>query len=248
MPPIRRLTNLFHSNGFIRNYNDQTQLELGELSSLDDLRTETPYVREQMTKIYQFWIGQAGFDGFRIDTVKHVEMGFWEEWSPAIRAFATARDKPNFFMFGEVPHRSDAKCGSYTGTMGEGRNGPFKLDSVLDYTLYFKINSVFAEATGGTKQIAEHYRAVSANYDPAAQKQLVTFLDNHDQPRFLSLKSATIEKLKVARAFLSFPARRPLVCITELSRRLTAPKTRGTAKTCSPDSSSGGRPWEIILI
>ena len=25
-----------------------------------------------------------------------------------------------------------------------------------------------------------------ANYDPAAQKQLVTFLDNHDQPRFLS--------------------------------------------------------------
>ncbi len=42
------LTNLFHNNGFIRDYNDPTQVELGELSGLDDFRTETPYVRTQM--------------------------------------------------------------------------------------------------------------------------------------------------------------------------------------------------------
>jgi glycosidase len=193
------LTNLFHNNGLIQDYNDPAQLELGELSGLDDFRTETAYVRTQMTKIYEYWIEQAGFDGFRIDTVKHVEMGFWQEWCPAVRAFAAAHGKPDFFMFGEVPHRSDAKCGSYTGTMG---GGPFKLDSVLDYTLYFKINPVFAGATGGTKHLAEHDSAVAANYDPAAQNQLVTFLDNHDQPRFLSIKGATPDRLKVALVFL----------------------------------------------
>lgn len=193
------LTNLFHNNGFIQDYDDPTQLELGELSSLDDFRTETPFVREQMKKIYEYWIEQAGFDAFRIDTVKHVEMGFWQEWCPAIRAFAAARGKTNFFMFGEVPYDSDAKCGSYTGAMGGGN---FKLDSVLDYTLYFRINSIFANATGDTKQIVEHYRAVAANYDPTAQNQLVTFLDNHDQPRFLSERGATIERLKVALVFL----------------------------------------------
>ncbi len=193
------LTNLFHNNGYIQDYDDTTQLELGELSSLDDFRTETPYVRTQMTKIYEYWIEQAGFDGFRIDTVKHVEMGFWQEWCPAIRAFAAAHGKPDFFMFGEVPHHSDVKCGSYTGTMG---GGPFKLDSVLDYTLYFKINSVFAEATGSTRQLVRHYNAIAANYDPAAQNRLVTFLDNHDQPRFLSVAGATTDRLKVALVFL----------------------------------------------
>lgn len=193
------LTNLFHNNGFIQNYDDDTQLELGELMSLDDFRTENPYVREQMTKIYEYWIEEAGFDGFRIDTVKHVEMGFWQQWCPAIREFAAAHGKTNFFMFGEVPHGADAKCGSYTGTMGGGN---FKLDSVLDYTLYFKINSLFAEARDGTKEIAEHYQAIPANYDPEAQNQLVTFLDNHDQPRFLSVKGATTDRLKLALTFL----------------------------------------------
>lgn len=193
------LTNLFHNNGFIQDYDDTTQLELGELSGLDDFRTETPYVREQMIKIYEFWIEQAGFDGFRIDTVKHVEMGFWQQWCPAIHAFAAAHGKPDFFMFGEVPHNSDAKVGSYTGNMG---GGPFKLDSVLDYTLYFKINPVFADPTESPRQLAKHYHAVTENYDPVTQNQLVTFLDNHDQPRFLSVPGSTIDRLKVAVAFL----------------------------------------------
>src|SRR5208283_1001946 len=66
------LTNLFHNNGRIQNFNDMTQVQLGELSELADFRTESPYVRSNMTAIYAFWIQQAGFDGFRIDTVKHV--------------------------------------------------------------------------------------------------------------------------------------------------------------------------------
>lgn len=195
------LTNLFHNNGQTHNYSDATEVELGSLSGLDDFRTESPYVREQMAKIYEYWIAQAGFDGFRIDTVKHVEMGFWQEWCPAIRAFAADHGKPDFFMFGEVLHNSEAKCGSYTGTMG---GGPFKLDSVLDYPLYFKMKSVFAKGDGNTKQIADHYAALAANYDPSAQMRLVTFLDNHDQPRFLnrSLGNENIGRLKVALAFL----------------------------------------------
>jgi glycosidase len=193
------LTNLFHNNGYIQDYHDPIQVERGELSGLDDFCTETPYVRQQMLKIYQYWIREAGFDAFRIDTVKHVEMGFWQEWCPAIRTFAAVQGKPDFFMFGEVLDHSDAKCGSYTGKTG---GGPFKLDSVLDYPLYFKINSVFAGTAGSTKQIAEHYRAVATDFDPAVQNQLVTFIDNHDQPRFLSLPGATGERLKLALVFL----------------------------------------------
>ncbi len=195
------LTNLFHNYGFTKNFNDATQTELGELSGLDDFKTESPYVREQMEKIYQYWIEQAGFDGFRVDTVKHVEMVFWQEWCPAIHAFAAAHGRPDFFMFGEVLNQADAKCSSY---VGDKDGGPFKLDSVLDYPLYFQINRVFAAATGNTKQIADHSAAVEANYDSSARGQLVTFLDNHDQPRFLSADRADnhLERLQVALTFL----------------------------------------------
>ncbi len=197
----RTLATLFHNHGLIHEYKDPREVELGELSGLDDFQTENPYVREAMTAIYQYWITQAGFDGFRIDTVKHVEMDFWKTWCPAIRTCAAIAGNTNFFMFGEVYDGSDAKCGSYTGAQG---GGPFKLDSVLDYPLYHAINRVFALGSGDTKQIETHYHAIDANYDPAARMSLVTFLDNHDQPRFLSpaLASNRTDRLAVALAFL----------------------------------------------
>jgi alpha-amylase len=193
------LTNLFHNNGGIPDYNTAQHYQLGELSGLDDFRTESAYVRSNMVEIYKYWIGQAGFDGFRIDTVKHVEMGFWQDWCPLVHSYAAGIGKPNFFMFGEVYDGSDALCGSYTGTQG---GGAFTLDSVLDYPLYFLVGSVFASASGNTKQIEDRYGAIAANYDPSAQMRLVTFLDNHDQPRFLSISGATTARLNVALAFL----------------------------------------------
>jgi len=194
------LTNLFHNNGDIGDYRDSRQVELGELSGLDDFRTESEYVRARMAEIYEYWIKEAGFDGFRIDTVKHVEMGFWQNWCPAIRTFAAENGKTNFFMFGEVLDASDAKCGSYTGTKA---GGAFALDSVLDYPLYFKARDVFARARGGTQQIEDRYSALG-NYDSSAQPRLVTFLDNHDQARFLDRGNANNnrERLKVALVFL----------------------------------------------
>jgi alpha-amylase len=192
------LTNLFHNNGAINNYNDNTQVTLGELSGLDDFRTETDYIRTNMAAVYEFWIAQ-GFDAFRIDTVKHVEMGFWQNWCPNIHAYATSIGKPNFFTFGECLDGSESKVGSYTGTKS---GGPFALDAMLDYPLYFTLNSVFATASGNTQQLENHYNNITNNYDPSAYMRLVTFLDNHDQPRFLNASGANLTRLQVALSFL----------------------------------------------
>lgn len=197
-PPFDQLTH-FHNNGRIQNYVDPEQV-LGELSGLDDLRTETEYVRTNMVEIYKYWIGVADVDGFRIDTVKHVDIGFWQTFNPAIRAYAASIGKTNFFQFAEVYDGSDAKCGYYTGTQA---GGAFCHDSALDFPLYFAANSVFAQATGNTRQIRDHYAALTNHYDPAAQSRLVTFLDNHDRPRFLNSANANNDtnRLQVALAF-----------------------------------------------
>ena len=46
--------------------------------------------------------GQAGVDGFRIDTVKHVNMDFWKQFGPALQGHAASVGNKDFFMFGEV--------------------------------------------------------------------------------------------------------------------------------------------------
>ena len=194
-------TSIFHNNGAIQNFGITQQVVLGELDGLDDFATETAYVRTNMAKIYEYWVGAGDFDGFRIDTVKHVDYGFWQYWCPQLHQYATSIGKSNFFMFGEVFDSSEALVGSYTGTMG---GGPFKLDSSLDYPLYDTVNSVFATASGNTKQIEDHYNAIAANYDTNAWYRLVTFLDNHDNPRFLSSSEANdnTNRLAVALEFL----------------------------------------------
>lgn len=204
------LTNLFHNYGAIQDYANTTQIELGELSGLDDFRTESPYLRTNMAAVYNYWIQTAGFDGFRVDTVKHCEMGFWQDWCPRIHAFAATNGKPNFFMFGEVFDGSDSKCGSYSGTQG---GGDYKLDSLLDYPLFFACQNVFGYATGGTKQIEDHFNALANNYDPATQDQLVTFLDNHDTTRFLYSANANGDTNRLTAALVFLHTARGAPCV-----------------------------------
>jgi glycosidase len=200
-PPL--ITTLFHTNGNIQNYSypgSTQEVVLGQLDYLDDLTTETTYVRTNMMNIYTNWVGLGDFDAFRIDTAIEVDFGFWQYWCPKLHQYATTIGKSNFFMFGEADTSVEQQIGSYTGTEG---GGPFKYDAMLDYALYFNcINSVFATASGNTGQIQTHYNNITADYDSNSWYRLVTFLDNHDQPRFLSVSGATTNRLTVGLQFL----------------------------------------------
>ena len=55
-----------------------------------------------MTDIYKDWITDFGIDGFRIDTMKHVNDEFWQQFAPAVLEHAHNRGKREFFLFGEV--------------------------------------------------------------------------------------------------------------------------------------------------
>lgn len=207
-PPFNQLTN-FHNNGAIQFYIDPNQI-LGELSNLDDLRTETMHVRTNLVNIYKYWIQAADFDGFRLDTVKHTEIGLWQHFNSEIRSFTHSLGKTNFFQFGEVFDGSDSKCGYYTGTKA---GGAFANDSVLDYPLFFRLKSALGKADGSTSQLEDRYHQIAANYDPYSQYRLVTFLDNHDQPRFMSADNANNNTGKLAVALSYLYTARGIPCL-----------------------------------
>lgn len=202
------LTNLWHNYGNIDTFSSTQEVVLGWLDGLNDLRTETPYVRTNMINIYEYWINQIGLDAFRVDTVLEVDHGCWQTFCPAIYAFtatnipygATSADT-NFFIFGEVDNGSESVAGPYTGTKA---GGPYEFESTEDYPLYNDLNNVFATLSGNTAQIQNHYNNLQTYYDPGTWAQQVIFLDNQDNPRFLSTSESTgnTNALKIALAFL----------------------------------------------
>lgn len=56
----------------------------------------------QVVQSYRFWIAFADVDGFRVDTVKHMERGATRLMSSAIHEFAQSLGKERFFLVGEI--------------------------------------------------------------------------------------------------------------------------------------------------
>ncbi|MFE9565100.1 pullulanase-type alpha-1,6-glucosidase [Streptomyces sp. NPDC006487] len=148
----------------------------GDFFGLDDLWTERPEVVEGMEKIYEKWVEDYDVDGFRIDTVKHVNTGFWTQWATALDAYAARHGRKDFFMFGEVYSADTAITSPYV-TRG-------RLDATLDFPLQEAIRSYAAqgaEAGRLASVFGDDYRYTT---DKANAYEQVTFLGNHDMGRF----------------------------------------------------------------
>lgn len=171
--------------------------EYGDFSSLDDLWTERPEVVKGMRQIYEKWVRDFDIDGFRIDTVKHVDMDFWTQWATALDAYAARHGRDDFFMFGEVYAGDPAITSPYV-TRG-------RLDATLDFPFQGAARayaSQGASAAGLASVFADDYRYTS---DKANAYEQVTFLGNHDMGRIGSFlkqdnpKADDAELLKRAR-------------------------------------------------
>ncbi len=150
----------------------------GDFGGLDDLFTENPRVRQGMMNIYAKWIDEFSIDGFRIDTARHVEPGFWQEFVPAIQARAAARGIPNFAIFGEV-----YKDGPDNGYIAQYTRRD-RLPAVLDFAFQASMREVLGRGKG-TVVLAHLYDGdVLYEGGEAAARNLPTFLGNHDMGRF----------------------------------------------------------------
>ncbi|WP_260606848.1 pullulanase-type alpha-1,6-glucosidase [Streptomyces sp. WAC08241] len=149
--------------------------EYGDFVGLDDLWTERPEVVEGMERIYEKWVRDFKIDGFRIDTVKHVDLDFWTQWATALDAYARKRGREDFFMFGEVYSADTAVTAPYV-TRG-------RLDATLDFPFQDAARAFASRGAGADRLaevFAEDYRYTT---DKANAYEQVTFLGNHDMGR-----------------------------------------------------------------
>jgi alpha-amylase len=210
MPAVFQNEAAYNRKGRTYNFDDPDQLVHGDFpGGLKDVNTTRCDVKEAMVDSYTRWVELTDLDGFRIDTVKHVEREFWRYFSQKVRQRLDAQGKKKFFMFGEAFDGRDPLCGSFTkndaptDTDLAKENACVKdgakitgdqLDGVFYFPQYFQaIRDVFQDAKG-TQGIADLWGQRPINYGTEPQKlgtgvspqeTLVNFLDNHDVPRFL---------------------------------------------------------------
>jgi glycosidase len=147
----------------------------GDVFGLDDLFTEKPVVVKGLVQIYSDWITTYKLDGFRIDTARHLNPGFWKLWVPKMIAAAKSVGVSDFQMFGEAPITDSVELSSYV------RNTA--LPNVLDFPFQ---DAATGYASGGSSALAmlhrlqdDDYYRTSNGIDPTPP----TFLGNHDMGR-----------------------------------------------------------------
>lgn len=220
MPAVFQNPDVYNRKGRTFNYDDPQQLLTGDFpGGLKDVNTTRCDVKQGFVDSYARWIELTDADGFRIDTVKHVEREFWRYFTQRVRQRLAAKGKTKFFMFGEAFDGRDDLVGSFTkndlptdpaqlARENSCDKGPTLTGDQLDSAFYFPqhyqvFRDVFQEAAS-TDRIAALWANKTVNYGtvaPAqsagipAHKVLVNFIDNHDVARFLYFAAARVEGL-----------------------------------------------------
>lgn len=177
----------FHHNANISDWNDRYQLQYFTLFNLCDFNQENASV-DAYLRAALLLLAQHGVDAFRIDAVKHATWG-----AEHARNNAIFNNAPSF-IFGEW-YQSNTSDALYRDSYKfANRSG----SSLLDFPLNTAIRSVFA-SNNAFSTIDSTLATENANFVWA--NDLVTFVDNHDMPRFLSVNNNT-NRMNEALAFL----------------------------------------------
>jgi len=163
------------------------------LDFLPDLNQHDAEVSRYLIQNTLWWIGTTGLDGIRMDTWQYVPNSFWRDWNRALK-----REFPNFRVVGEVKDGDVVHTSFFQGGKVRFDGVDSRLDSLLDFPLFYPIRHAFAEG----KSIDEIPKTLAKDYLYTNPGILVTLLGGHDDGRFMSEKGATLAGLKLANAFL----------------------------------------------
>eukprot|EP01061_Rhynchopus_euleeides_P008530 TRINITY_DN1765_c1_g2_i3.p1 TRINITY_DN1765_c1_g2~~TRINITY_DN1765_c1_g2_i3.p1 ORF type:complete len:491 (+),score=168.29 TRINITY_DN1765_c1_g2_i3:27-1475(+) len=152
--------------------NDQWHKENCRLAGLPDLNQQNSWVSMQLNKWIGWLLATYDFDGVRVDTTANVQKDFWSVFSKSANDSTGA----HCFTIGEVFNGDPSYSSSYQGS----------LDSVLHYPFYYTLLDVF-KSKNSMYKIQSDLQIFQKDYSDTSVLGL--FIDNHDNPRFLSEQS-----------------------------------------------------------
>lgn len=208
---LNKLENYHNVGSFTSCWGEGRCEQLGDFYSLDDLATEKEEVYKGWIDVYGAWIKKYGFEGFRVDTARHVDDNFFKNWTPGINAAAQSVGINNFTIYGEVWDINPMNLVTYVRER--------KIQTVLDFA-FQRTATQFASGYSDASVLGTLFDVDDQYTTPtSAASNLVTFLGNHDMGRvgFLipasqaSAKNDLLARTKLAHALMYFSRGIPTV-------------------------------------
>lgn len=211
---------LFHHNGGITNYDDRYQAQYLNMADLADFEQQHPTINNLMKANANYWMNM-GVDGIRVDAVKHMTPGWQTTFADAVLA------NKDTTLFGEWYLGSLSDPTYWDNVRFANTTGI----SVLDFYMNIAIRNAFAY--GGSMYALDAAVTKTGN-DYKYKENLVTFLDNHDMARFLTVNNNN-SLLHQALVFL-------------LTLRGTPCIYYGTEQYLHNDTAGGGDPYNRPMM
>ena len=165
------------------------------VSGLPDFRTELPEVREYLLNANIGLAKQAGVDGFRLDTFKHVENDFWLEHRR--RTLTDLGD--NFFLLAE-----------YWGGIASSLD-PFFAQDEIDAGFDFSFKGSCEAFVNGRGRTIAYGSYLGSRHKVRKGYLLAHYLSSHDEPMALYNLNGSKDKFRICVAIQMTSAGLPVI-------------------------------------
>jgi len=209
----------YHHYGEVTNWEDEWQVQNCELSGLATFNENNIAYRSYIKSAIKQWLDR-GVDALRVDTVKHMPIWFWQEFTADILTH-----RPDVFIFGEWIY-SDPRNDLSVEFVNESGM------TILDFGLCVAIREVLGQGAEAGFQLIQDVLDLDHRYYGATE--LITFIDNHDMPRFQSL-NADRQMLQLA------------ICLIMTSRGIPC-IYYGTEQYLHDDTEGGNDPYNRPMM
>ncbi|CCI37038.1 alpha-amylase family glycosyl hydrolase [Microcystis aeruginosa] len=175
----------FTRKGYIKNWDYDPEFREGDFFDLKDIDHgygsaddyQVSAALRHLCEAYKYWIAYADIDGFRIDTVKHMDRGATRYFVSVIREFAQSIGKENFFLLGEI---TGGRKRAYETLELTGLSAALGIDDIpdkLEYLVkgYRNPNDYFS--------LFRNSELVNKGSHIWFRNKVVTSFDDHDQVR-----------------------------------------------------------------
>jgi glycosidase len=162
-------------------------------NKLPDLNCDDPKLAEYLTDNALWWMEIANLDGFRLDTFPYSSRKFWSDWHLAL-----FHVYPKTFTIGEVSNPDPVIVSFFQGGRKQYDGIDSGVSSVFDFPEMNAIRDVLLRGASAAKllQVTAHDELYP---NPA---ELITFIGNHDNKRFMGETGADVQKLNAAASLL----------------------------------------------
>ena len=130
-----------------------------------------------LCQVYKFWIAYADVDGFRVDTVKHMDPGATRFFTSVIHEFAQSIGKENFYLIGEI---TGGRQRAFTTLETTGMDAALGIDDIPDKLEYL------VKGYRNAREYFDLFRnsmLVQKESHIWFRNKVVTLFDDHDQVR-----------------------------------------------------------------